>query len=149
MIEQIHILQEEQIKTPTSEANLWLAVIEQAIEDLSDPELREAALEWFTSTSHSPSSFCWICDHLDLNASAVWAALTRRQSPQNRRAGKAVVCDLASGRRRVIPQRNRHHRARLNIATVLQSQSGLTRTIPSRTVVRGGRPGRKLTAEFR
>jgi len=77
-MEQIQIFQEARIKTPTSEANLWLAVIDQAIEDLEDPDLRDAALEWFASTSDRPASFQWICDHIDLNASAVCAALTRR-----------------------------------------------------------------------
>jgi hypothetical protein len=43
-MEQIQILQVERIKTPSPEVNLWLAVIDQAIEDLSDPDLREAAL---------------------------------------------------------------------------------------------------------
>ena len=108
MMEQIQILQEERINTPTAEANLWLAVIDQAIEDLSDPDLREAALEWFGSTSYSPASFCWICDYLDLNASAVCIALTRRF-----RAGKAVALDLASGKRRVTPQPDGHHRVRV------------------------------------
>ena len=108
MMEQIQILQEERINTPTAEANLWLAVIEQAIEDLSDPDLREAALEWFASTSDRPASFRWICDYLDLNASAVCIALTRRL-----RAGKAVALDLASGKRRVTPQPDGHHRVRV------------------------------------
>ena len=113
MMEQIQILQEARIETPTAEANLWLAVIDQAIEDLSDPDLREAALEWFASTSYSPASFCWICDHLDLNASAICAALMRRQSPKNLRTGKAVALDLASGKRRVTSQPVGHHRVRV------------------------------------
>jgi hypothetical protein len=88
VIEQIHILQEEQIKTPTSEANLWLAVIDQAIEDLSNPDLREPALEWFASTSERPATFRWICDHLNLSASAVCTALARRENRKNLPAGK-------------------------------------------------------------
>jgi hypothetical protein len=69
--------QEERIKTENSDANLWRAVIDQAIEDLSQPRLHQAAVAWFTSTAHGPGSFRWACDHLDLNPSAVWAALNK------------------------------------------------------------------------
>ena len=110
MTEQIQIFPEERIKTPTSEANLWLAVIDQAIEDLSDPDLREAALQWFASTSDRLASFRWICDYLDLNASAVCAALRRRESRQNLHAGKFVSRALASGKRRVISKPAGRHR---------------------------------------
>jgi hypothetical protein len=68
-------LQEERIKTENPDANLWRAVIDKAIEDLSQPKLRQAAVDWFASTAHEPGSFRWACDHLDLNPSAVWAAL--------------------------------------------------------------------------
>ena len=70
-------LQEERIKTEIPDANLWRAVIDQAIEDLSQPKQRQAAVDWFASTSHNPGSFRWACDHLDLNPSAVWAALKK------------------------------------------------------------------------
>jgi hypothetical protein len=70
-------LQEERIKTANPDANLWRAVIDQAIEDLSQPKQRQAAVDWFASTSHNPGSFRWACDHLDLNPSAVWAALKK------------------------------------------------------------------------
>src|SRR6266545_836067 len=109
-MEQIQILQVERIKTPSSEANLSLAVIDQAIADLSDQDLHEAALEWFASTSDRPASFRWICDYLDLNASAVCAALRRRQSGQTLHAGKLVSHAVASGKRRVISKPAGRHR---------------------------------------
>ena len=59
------------IKTEIPDANLWRAVIDQAIEDLSQPKLRQAAVESFTSSTQEPGSFRWACDHLDLNPSAV------------------------------------------------------------------------------
>lgn len=83
-MEQIPTLNEERIETKTPEAELWRAVIDQAIDDLSDPDLREAAIEWFTSVSEQPTSFRWVCHHLDLNASAVWSALTQRKDRKNR-----------------------------------------------------------------
>ncbi len=122
-MEQLQILQEERINTPTAEANLWLAVIDQAIEDLWDPDLREAALEWFASTSDRPASFRWICDYLDLNASAVCARLTPRQGRQNLHAGKSFHRHLASGKPRVISKPDGHrrfqnHRDRSSIAVL-------------------------------
>jgi hypothetical protein len=78
-VEQVPILNEERIETKTPEAELWRAVIDQAIDDLSDPDLREAAVEWFTSVSEQPSTFRWVCQHLDLDASAVWSALMQRR----------------------------------------------------------------------
>jgi hypothetical protein len=68
-------LEQERIKPDPPEANLWRAVIGQAIDDLSQPALQQAAVEWLASTAHGPGSFRWACDHLDLNPAAVWAAL--------------------------------------------------------------------------
>ena len=68
---------EERINTEIPDANLWRAVIDQAIEDLSQPKLRQAAVDWFTSSAQGPGSFRWACDHLDLNPSAVWEALKK------------------------------------------------------------------------
>ena len=79
-MEQAQILQEERIRTETPEAGLWRAVIELAIVDLSDPDLRESTLKWFMSESNQPMTFRWICVHLDLDSSAVWAALKTRRS---------------------------------------------------------------------
>ena len=78
-MEQVQILQEGRIKTETPEADLWRAVIEQGIEDLSDPDLRESTVRWFMSASDQPATFRWICVHLDLDAAAVWAALEKRK----------------------------------------------------------------------
>jgi hypothetical protein len=79
-MEEIQILQEGRIEIKTPEAELWRAVIDQAINDLSDPDFGEATVEWFTSVSEQPGTFRWICDHLNLNASAVWASLSQRES---------------------------------------------------------------------
>ena len=68
---------EERIKTEIPDANLWRAVIDQAIEDLSQPKLRQAAVDWFGSTTQQPGSFRWACDHLDLNPAVVWSALKK------------------------------------------------------------------------
>jgi hypothetical protein len=48
-MEQIPILNEERTDTKSPEAELWRAVIDQAIDDLLDPDFGEAAVEWFTS----------------------------------------------------------------------------------------------------
>jgi hypothetical protein len=93
-MEKIQILQEERIEIKTPEAELWRAVIDQAINDLSDPDLGEATVEWFTSASDRPGTFRWICDHLNLNASAVWTSLAQRESR------KKPACAPASHKRR-------------------------------------------------
>jgi len=80
LMEQVPIFQDERIKIETPEANLWWAVIDQAIEDLLDPDLNESTIMWFTSASDQPATFLWICVHLDLDASAVRAALKQRIS---------------------------------------------------------------------
>jgi hypothetical protein len=82
-MEQTPILNDERTDTKSPEVDLWRAVIDQAIDDLSDPDLREAAIEWFTSVSEQPSTFRWVCHHLDLNASAVWSALMQRRDRKN------------------------------------------------------------------
>ena len=82
-MEEIPILNDERIEPRSPEAYLWRAVMEQAIDDLSDPDLGEAAVEWFTSVSEEPSSFRWVCEHLNLDASAVWAALAQHNGRKN------------------------------------------------------------------
>ena len=62
-----------------AEKALWTAVLVQAIDDLAGvktgchlfalPRLRHFARLWFTSDSHEPGSFRWICDQLELDAS--------------------------------------------------------------------------------
>ena len=105
-MEQVQILQEERIQTETPEADLWCAVIERAIGDLSDPDLGQATLEWFASASDQPGTFRWICEHLDLNASAVWAALTQRES----RKDPPSACASAPNKRR----KPNEHQSRLD-----------------------------------
>jgi hypothetical protein len=105
-MEQIPILIEERIETKTPEAELWRAVIDQAIDDLSDPDLGEATIEWFTSASDEPGTFRWICVHLDLNASAVWAALSHRKD----RKKPAKLFAGAAASKRLKPD---EHRPRL------------------------------------
>src|SRR6266542_3785944 len=95
-MEQIPILNEERIETKTPEAELWRVVIDQAIDDLSDSDLGETTIEWFTSASDEPGTFRWICVHLDLNASAVWAALTQRKD--RKKPAKLFACAAASKR---------------------------------------------------
>jgi hypothetical protein len=95
-MEQIPILNEERTDTKRPEAELWRAVIDQAIADISDPDLGEAAVEWFTSVSEQPGTFRWVCEHLDLNASAVWSALVQRKDRKNR--VKLSTCADASKR---------------------------------------------------
>jgi hypothetical protein len=105
-MEHVQILQEERIQTETPEADLWRAVIEQAIEDLSDPDLNESTVQWFTSASDHPASFRWICVLLDLDASAVWAALKQRGS----RKDPPSACASAPNKRR----KPNEHRSRLD-----------------------------------
>ena len=64
-------------------------VIDQAIDDLLDPDLSEAAVEWFSSISEEPCSFRWVCEHLNLSFSAVWSALARRNAKLLAHAGES------------------------------------------------------------
>jgi hypothetical protein len=60
-----------------NERDLWTAVLVQAICDLTSADgnryhratLRYFARLWFESDNHQPSSFHWICDHIELDAS--------------------------------------------------------------------------------
>jgi hypothetical protein len=70
----------QQVRNKIPEAHLWMAVIDQAIEDLSHPSLRQAAVQWFSSAARGPGSFHWACNHLDLNASAVWTSLNKSRA---------------------------------------------------------------------
>jgi hypothetical protein len=83
MMEQVPALNQERIRTETPEAQLWRAVIDQAIADLSDPDFGQAAVEWFTSVSEQPGTFRWVCEHLNLSASAVCSALAQRKDRKN------------------------------------------------------------------
>jgi hypothetical protein len=77
-MEEILTATNERVRPKIPEVELWLAVIGQAIEDLSNPDLCEAAAVWFTSPSEEPATFLWICEHLDISASAVRSALIKR-----------------------------------------------------------------------
>ena len=77
-MQEIPTLSEERIKLTCPEVDLWLAVVDQAIGDLSDPDLCDAAAKWFTSTSDQPGTFLWICEQLDFDAPAVRSALFKR-----------------------------------------------------------------------
>jgi len=50
-------------------ADLWAAVLEEAISDAlgSRLNLRESAWAWFRSENQGIGSFLWICTMLDLN----------------------------------------------------------------------------------
>jgi hypothetical protein len=89
------MIQENEFKIP--EAGLWVAVIDQAVEDLSHPNLCQAAVQWFYSTARGPGSFRWACDHLDLNASAVRAALNKSKELEKTLTTPGAVL-LSSGR---------------------------------------------------
>jgi hypothetical protein len=54
---------------------LWLAVLVQAINELTNTDghesqrLRYFTHLWFVSDNHKPASFLWICDELELDPS--------------------------------------------------------------------------------
>ncbi len=79
-------------------AAIWRTVLEQAITDAVDgpPEfesagmtpleelqfdldIRRAAMEWIEDTTNEPRRFEWVCEQLDLEPSAVRAAVTKRR----------------------------------------------------------------------
>jgi hypothetical protein len=68
------------------EAELWAAVLIQAIDDLHGmrllPVIRRSAECWFQSKNHDPGSFLWICDFLGLAASTVRGRHLREQAKQ-------------------------------------------------------------------
>jgi hypothetical protein len=80
-------------------AAIWRTVLEQAITDAIDgpPQfemadmdgfeatqfdlnIRRAALEWIEDTANEPRRFEWVCEQLDLEPSAVRAAVHKRRS---------------------------------------------------------------------
>jgi hypothetical protein len=78
------------------EAELWAAVLTQAIDDLDGmrllPVIRRSAKCWFQSKNHDPGSFLWICEFLGLAASSVRDKYLRpaRQQRQSRRREQAT-----------------------------------------------------------
>jgi len=51
-----------------AETKLWMAVLQQAIEDMKSDTYRIEASDWFTSKRHGVGSFLWIADLFDINA---------------------------------------------------------------------------------
>ena len=56
-----------------SDRNLWLAVINLALDDLTATEtpLQRSARAWFLSSNTNVGSFLWVCDRLGLESTAV------------------------------------------------------------------------------
>jgi hypothetical protein len=56
-----------------SDRNLWLAVINLALDDLTATKtpLKRSARAWFLSSNRNTGSFIWVCDHLGLEPTAV------------------------------------------------------------------------------
>jgi hypothetical protein len=78
---------------------IWRTVLEQAITDAVeglpafelqgmtheaalqyDTDIRVAALEWIEDPANDPRRFVWVCEQLDLEPSAVRAAVHKRRS---------------------------------------------------------------------
>lgn len=79
---------------------IWQAVLEQAITDAVDgvpqfelegltrdegirldAEVTAAARDWIADDRNEPRRFVWVCEQLDLEPSAVRAAVVRRSLP--------------------------------------------------------------------
>jgi hypothetical protein len=56
-----------------SDRDLWLAVINQALYDLTATKtpLIKSARAWFLLSNRDPGSFIWVCDYLGLEPTAV------------------------------------------------------------------------------
>ena len=56
-----------------SDRDLWLAVINQALDDLTATErpLKRSARAWFLSSNRNAGSFIWVCDLVGLEPTAV------------------------------------------------------------------------------
>jgi hypothetical protein len=78
---------------------IWRTVLEQAINDaidgvplsetegmsefdsrLLDADIRLAAREWIEDETNEPRRFVWVCEQLDLEPSAVRAAIEKRRA---------------------------------------------------------------------
>lgn len=79
---------------------IWRTVLEQAINDVVegvppfemegvdreaafafDADIRRAAQEWIEDETNEPRRFVWVCEQLDLEPSAVRAAVQKRRTP--------------------------------------------------------------------
>jgi hypothetical protein len=71
------------------EAELWTAVILQAIDDLDrrtslTPRLaQDSAREWFSSESDAVGSFIWTCHVIDMDPNFIRSRLAKKQRMQN------------------------------------------------------------------
>jgi hypothetical protein len=90
-----------------NERELWTAVLGLAIEDLKDGRTGAGALHctrlWFVSDDYEPGSFLWICDHLELDASAIRRAALESRPPKFSRAVPAIFCQLAAWSSEIMP----------------------------------------------
>jgi hypothetical protein len=61
-------------------AELWTAVIQQAIQDLSSPDSyeQEAARLWFNAPTDVVGSFIWACNVIDMEPSFIRASLHKQ-----------------------------------------------------------------------
>ena len=71
------------------EAELWTAVILQAIDDLgrrkrlSPTSAQTSAREWFASEDHAVGSFIWTCHVIDVDPNFIRSRLAKKQRMQN------------------------------------------------------------------
>jgi hypothetical protein len=70
------------------EAELWTAVIEQGISDLSSPDShdRRSAWLWINSPSDAVHSFVWACHVTDIEPSFIRSALRRARATELKRS---------------------------------------------------------------
>lgn len=62
------------------EAELWTAVIQQAIQDISSPDSyeQESARSWFNSSTDAVGSFIWACNVIDIEPSFIRTSLQKQ-----------------------------------------------------------------------
>jgi hypothetical protein len=65
-----------------SDRDLWLAVINLALDDLTATEtpLQRSARAWFLSSNTNVGSFLWVCDRLGLEPTAVQRRVCLREA---------------------------------------------------------------------
>lgn len=81
---------------PTPEQRLWVAVLEQAVEDLRRHCPKAKA--WFRATSEEPGSYLWICEVLGIRAERFRAlAMKPKQRKPDYRPLTAALLQRAAG----------------------------------------------------
>lgn len=60
------------------EAQIWMAVLRQAIYDLGRKSYVGSARRWMDSRTTTPGSFLWICANLDIDENALKHAVMSR-----------------------------------------------------------------------